>query len=112
MTRERAFQDALVDYARLRNWRLAHFRPARTEKGWRTPMQGDAGFPDLVLLRAPRLVFAELKSDTGRLTPAQREWIDELARQRDAWDVLDPHPPVEVYVWRPGDWPRIEEVLR
>ena len=60
---ERDLQDAVMEMAKLLGWRCVHFRPARTLHGeWRTAIEGHAGFPDLVLLRPPRLVFAELKS--------------------------------------------------
>ena len=59
---EREFQRAVVELARLMGWRVHHTRPALTRAGeWRTPIQGDAGFPDLVLCRPPRLILAELK---------------------------------------------------
>jgi VRR-NUC domain len=79
---------------------VAHFRPARTERGWRTPVAANgAGFVDLVLVRE-RVVFAELKAAKTRITRAQIQWLDALA---DAG--------AEVYVWRPGDWQEIEQVL-
>ena len=38
-----------------------------------------AGFPDLVLLRPPRPpIYAELKTERGKVSPAQQEWILEL----------------------------------
>ncbi len=50
-----------------------------------------AGFPDCVFAwRSGRVVYAELKSEKGRLTPDQRRWLDYLA--------LSGAP---VYVWRP-----------
>jgi len=59
---EREFQQAVVQLARLMGWRVHHTRPALTQRGrWLTPIQGDAGFPDLVLCRPPRLILAELK---------------------------------------------------
>jgi hypothetical protein len=68
-------------------WRAAHFRPARTAKGWRTPVAADgAGFPDLVLVRRTRIVAAELKS--GRVTrtacgiPATDERLSWPTRDR------------------------------
>jgi hypothetical protein len=61
-----------------------------------------AGFPDEVLVRPPRIVFAELKSERGRLTEAQTDWLD----------VLRQVPGVEVFVWRPSDMDAIAEVLR
>lgn len=58
------------------------------------------GFPDIVLCRPPRLLFAELKTDTGRLTPDQERWIELLRACRQ-----------EVYVWRPSDWDEMVAVL-
>lgn len=96
--REDAWQDQVIEVAQLLRWRVAHFRPAKTAQGWRTPVQADgAGFPDLVLVRGPRLIFAELKSDSGRVRPDQQEWLERLAGTS-----------AEVYVWRPAD---VKEML-
>ena len=59
------------------------------------------GFPDLLLCRPPRVVFAELKSERGRLTPHQEHWLDLLRRC----------PGIEVYLWRPSDFDRIVKTL-
>jgi VRR-NUC domain len=82
----------VIQVAHLYGWHIAHFRPARTADGsWRTPLQADgAGFPDLVLVRPPRVIFAELKTEDGKLDPLQQLWIDKLRRTL-----------VEVFVWRP-----------
>lgn len=99
---EQQFQDQVVDLARLLGYRVAHFRPARTEKGWRTPVAADgAGWPDLVLAKAGRLIFAELKSQRGRLSDDQHAWLDAL-RAAGA----------EAYVWRPSQFDDIETTLR
>jgi hypothetical protein len=99
---EQSFQSSVVDVAKLAGWRVAHFRPARTAKGWRTPVTGDgASWPDLVLVRPPRLVFAELKSARGDASERQLEWLD----------VLRLLPQVEVYLWRPSDWDTLVERL-
>ncbi len=58
------------------------------------------GFPDCVICRPPRLIFAELKTDTGRLTPDQERWIEMLRACGQ-----------EAYVWRPRDWDDIVKVL-
>jgi hypothetical protein len=39
-----------------------------------------------------------LKTAVGRVTPLQQMWLDVLQQARG----------VEVYVWRPDDWPAIE----
>jgi VRR-NUC domain len=99
---EQSFQAAVVDVGRLAGWRVAHFRPARTAKGWRTPVTADgAGWPDLVCARPPRLLFVELKAEVGTLRPQQTEWLD----------VLRLLPACETYVWRPSDWDALVEVL-
>jgi hypothetical protein len=99
---ERDWQRQVTDAAELFGWTWAHFRPARTDRGWRTPVSGPsgAGFPDLVLARGDRLILAELKAEGGRLTPEQRDVLDVLRQA------------VECHVWRPTDLPAVLEVLR
>lgn len=91
---ERDFQATVVDLAVLKGWRAWHDNDSR---------RNAAGLPDLILLRPPRLLFVELKTERGRIQPEQQQWIDELGRC----------PGVEVHLWRPGDWSSgvIEEVL-
>jgi hypothetical protein len=89
---EKAFSEQVLTLAKLLGW--THYRV------W-VSIRSPRGFPDLVLVRPPRLIFAELKSEKGRLTEAQRAWIELLAQV----------PAVETYVWRPSDWPTILAVL-
>lgn len=114
---EAEFQQGVVDYAHLMGWKVHHTRPARTDKGWRTPIQGDAGYPDLTMARRGRIVIAELKSETGKLTREQAAWLEHLpprvAQEEDDSADRDLHAhAIEVYVWRPSDWLHILEVLR
>ena len=74
---ERQWQDEVIAYAREHGWMVAHFRPARTAKGWRTPMQGDPGFPDLVLARDGKVLLIELKRVGQHPTIAQNNWMRE-----------------------------------
>lgn len=100
---EREFQAQIVELAQLCGWR-AHFeRPARTAHGWRTPIQGDKGFPDGVLAHEGqrRLIICELKSERGKLSKEQRKWLDVLRLCG-----------IEAYVWRPSDWPEVMSVLQ
>jgi hypothetical protein len=99
---EAALYRLVAQLARLRGWRVAHFRPARTARGWRTAVGADgAGFPELVLAKAGRpVLFVELKTDRGRVRPEQRLWAEAL-RAAGA----------EYHLWRPRDWPEICRVL-
>jgi len=102
LQREKEFQRAVIEYARMMGWRVHHTLPAITQSGrWITPVQGDVGFPDLVLCRPPRVIFAELKRVGGKVSVAQREWLDALQACNG----------VECYVWYPDDWEQILSVL-
>ena len=90
---ERDFQAQVVQLAKLTGWRVYHTYDSR---------RSNPGFPDLVLVRAPRVILAELKRERGRVTAAQREWGETLRAC----------PGVEYYLWRPSDWDEIEQVLR
>lgn len=99
---ERDWQRQVCDAAELYGWRWAHFRPAQTGKGWRTPVAGPlgVGFPDLVMVRGDRLLMVELKAEHAHLSPPQRQVHAVLA---DA---------VELHVWRPSDLPLVMDTLR
>lgn len=100
---EAEFTAQVLSLAKIFRWRSAHFRPAQTARGWRTPVQGDGkGWLDLTLIRPPRIVVAELKVGRGKLTPEQMEWIE--ARQGC--------PGVDVFIWYPADFKEIAAVLR
>jgi hypothetical protein len=90
---ESEFADWVLDVARMYGWRSAHFRPARTKDGWRTPVQGDgAGFPDVILLH-PHCDFGlalELKRETGRTSTEQETWI--AAFQQTGWVAMVVRP--------------------
>ena len=79
----------VIQYAKYNGWMVAHFRPAQTKKGWRTPIEGDRGFPDLVLARDGEVRLVELKSDRGRLGPGQKEWGVALDENYRLWRPKD-----------------------
>lgn len=112
---EKQFQDTVVDLAAFHGWRVHHVKPGMTSRGnWLTNVQGHVGFPDLVLAHRgqaaagkrlailPTLIFAELKSRTGKLSKHQLEW----------GNALNAVPGVEYHVWRPVDMERIHDRLR
>ena len=89
---EKEFQQQVVALARVCGWRTYYTHDSR-----RSPF----GFPDLCLVRPPRLIMAELKSERGKLSPQQIEWLADLSRIAC----------VECWVWRPSDWDRIVAAL-
>jgi hypothetical protein len=74
-------------------WELYHpWLSIRSARGW----------PDIALVRPPRLILAELKTDKGKLRPSQERWLALLGQC----------PGVEVYVWRPSDLEHVRDVLQ
>ena len=102
MTSEADWQSAIIEYAHLHGWHVAHFRPGLTQAGnWRTAVAADgAGFPDLVLVRE-RVVFVEVKGHRGKLSPAQEWWQGRLSVANAEW-----------HCWEPRDRAEMEEMLR
>ncbi len=84
----------------------AQIRALSTVLGWLdyhtwSAMHSTAGFPDTVLVKPPRVIFAELKTENGKITPHQQFWLDMLRLC----------PGIETYLWRPSDWNTIVEIL-
>jgi hypothetical protein len=102
---EAGFMRQVTDLASVLGWSYVHFRPAQTQRGWRTPVQGPMGkgWPDLLLarLRDRRLMAVELKSGAGKVTPEQRDVLALLAGCGMEW-----------HIWHPADIEQIAEVLR
>lgn len=89
---EAQFQSKVIQWARLNGWMHYHTHDSR-----RSP----EGFPDLVLVRPPEIIYVELKSERGRETLRQGIWLETLKACHQ-----------ETYLWRPSDWPVIQERLR
>jgi len=75
---ESDFKDILISVAKRYGWLVHHDLPAQNSRGrWATHVQGDAGFPDLLLIHpnSGKLFAIELKSEKGKLTPGQKRWL-------------------------------------
>lgn len=90
-TTEKAWQAQVLAIARLAGWLVYHPFDSR---------RSVPGFPDLTLVRGPRLMFVELKTQKGRVTTDQQKWLDALGSAS-----------VEVYVWRPADHDEVVATL-
>ncbi len=88
---EKIFQLQVIGYAHLRKWKVYHTFDSR---------RSEPGFPDLFMVRGKRIIFAELKTTKGKLSPPQEEWLAALVQA-----------PCEVYVWTPTHWNQIEDAL-
>ncbi len=88
---ERQFQGGVEQLLRLYGWRYYHTHDSR---------RSSAGFPDLCAVRGSRLVFIELKTETGRVSDEQKAWLADIENAG-----------VEAYVWRPSDMERIPGIL-
>jgi hypothetical protein len=90
---EADWQAIVVQLARLHGFeRVYHTHDSR---------RSEPGFPDLVLVKPPRVLFVELKRENGKLTDEQHAWMRALAGC----------PGVEVYVWRPPNLDGVQQVL-
>jgi hypothetical protein len=66
---ETGFQQFIIDLAKLSGWRWYHTHTSR---------HSASGFPDLILVRPPRLLAWELKADGKDPTKPQQEWLDAV----------------------------------
>ncbi|MEV6678635.1 VRR-NUC domain-containing protein [Streptomyces erythrochromogenes] len=91
---EEQFRRRVRQLAAMRGWSLAY----HTHNSRRS----DAGWPDEVYghPRTRRTLFVELKTDSGRIRPAQEEWLQHLAACG-----------FEVALWRPRDLAQIVATL-
>ncbi|WP_041574508.1 VRR-NUC domain-containing protein [Cellulomonas gilvus] len=83
---EKALQAHVLTLARTTGWLVYHTHDSR---------RSQPGFPDLVLVHARRatVLYRELKTETGRIRPEQRQWLTALAEAG-----------ADAAVWRPSDW--------
>lgn len=89
---EKEFQAQVVELARWCGWWVFHpYDSRRSTPGW----------PDLTLMRPPRCLFVECKTDRGRVTVEQTAVMAHMAACG-----------LDARLWRPADWDEIEQTLR
>jgi hypothetical protein len=91
---EAELQRYVLEAAVLAGWLAYHTHDSR---------RSQPGFPDLVLVRRPRMIYAELKSDRGRLRAEQNIWLAELRAVAAEVNSLGRRL-MQVVVWTPEQW--------
>lgn len=92
-TRERDFTKAIIDLAMCHRWLVHHTWDSRRTTG--------KGFPDIVMVRGGKVIWAELKaSDKSRRTDSQLAWADALLAAG-----------ADYHLWTPSDMPQIEQII-
>ena len=90
---EKEFLGMVVQVALLFGWKVYHT--------WNS-IHSAVGYFDLVMVRGTRIIFAELKTEKGKMTTAQEMWAE----------VVKATGKCEVYLWRPSQWDELVEILR
>lgn len=89
---EKSFMANVIKLATLTGWLCYHTFNSR---------RSSPGFPDLVMVKPPNVLFIELKREKGKLSEAQRLWKE----------TLEQCPGVSYGLWTPSQWVGIEKIL-
>lgn len=81
---EKDLQDLVVRLARAMGLLAYHTHDSR---------RSEKGFPDLVIVGERGVIFRELKTERGKVTPEQNYWLGALEMAG-----------CNAGVWRPADW--------
>ncbi len=90
---EKQFLALVIELAKRFGYKVEHVFEA-----YQYARRTSKGFPDLVLVKEGRLIFAELKGVKGQVSPEQYDWLEALGRTG-----------AEVYLWR-EDTDTLEEI--
>ena len=88
---EKDFMAQIVALAKLQGWLVYHTHDSR---------RSAPGFPDLVLVRGQSVLFWEVKTETGAVSPDQAAWLRALDQAGQ-----------DAAVVRPSHWDWIQQVL-
>lgn len=90
---EKVSMQQVLDLATLQGWLTYHTYDSR---------RSSPGFPDVVMVRGKHLLFAELKSEKGKFSQPQKQWLEALAKVET----------VSSHLWKPHDFDEIMVVLK
>ncbi len=121
--KESQFLNWITQVAEFHSWRWWHVpTPMRPVAGGKfVPDSRGRGLPDLILMRddPPQIIFAEVKNETGGISPEQREFLNLARGISDKLKAIDAEipgpwmapPNVQAFLWRPAHRDLIEAVL-
>lgn len=97
---EKLWQERVVQIAATCGFDAHHVKAGKYGGTYKT--DGLAGMPDLILIgrRGQGIIFAELKTNTGKLSPVQEARIAQLLTNG-----------CEVHIWRPLDEQKVVDRL-
>ena len=90
---EAEYQEQIIQLAEACGWLVWHDQDSRRNR---------AGLPDLLMVRGPVLLFIEVKTEKGKVSPEQEAFIGRLKQVKY----------VDADVVRPHQWEQIAQVLR
>jgi hypothetical protein len=98
---ESEWQKQVLKSAHTLGWQSMHI--VRTVKHQAFGAKGSmgTGWPDLVLVKGGRIIFAELKTQKGITTPEQKQVLA----------LLFEIPGAECHIWRPSDFGLVLDML-
>lgn len=91
-TTEKQFEGQIENLLKLFKWKYYHT--------WNSE-HSEEGFPDVIAIRPPRLLVAELKKEGEEPTDEQWAWLDCFSLAG-----------AETYVWWPSDIDEVMKILR
>lgn len=71
---EAELKQRVVDMAHAKGWRVFSLPMIKNTR----PVKDAVGYPDLTLARRGRVMWIELKTETGLMSPEQFGWMKEL----------------------------------
>lgn len=90
-------QAQITDLAEILGWSWCHWRAAKTNRGWRVPVEGPLGkgWPDLFMVHPVRrrAIAIEVKRQLSDPLTADQEWVHRILRVAG----------IDVHVFRPSD---------
>jgi len=102
MSEESILQQNTIELFRRCGWLVYHPYESR---------HSEPGMLDLIIVKHPTVIFAEIKGPKGKLTKAKLNKHGRLMPGQEDWfNELHKCPAVLSFVWKPDDWDAIVKI--